>query len=571
MAKDILTIISYGIHHGLFRDTFKSSIEHFNYLECKDKSSIFSSLEGKDDSRLVILCNFNNNLKAEFDFIKLAGNVIKNAVIILLSENIKELHSELENDSFDKNLLLIKSSKDQIELMCQVQFLVQTLNNLLCTDSAKTDESEEHILKKVSFNDKKTRKINRKTIKALAPLQAPRVILLTKNEKQIEEQLGKLENENVSCTLMSSSELALSEMRKGVRQKQPYLAILTDESFDGMGLEVLTQVMKADKSLRSVRTILLGNDGSLDKGREGKVDHLLEESFSVNDLMEILNNEEVLANTKTKQDKKIKHKKVSNAGSQDAVNVLVVDDNAIVRRYMIAMLEKEKFPEIDVAENGEEAIQMARNKSYQFIFMDVFMPQMDGFEVAAEIRKFNTESVIVALSADSKDETKEKCLKSGMNEFLAKPISKQDLLTAMNNVTTSSEKLVGESHVVIDASCGGANEDCFVFNKISALETFGGDEKLLQEVVTKFLKTTPVKLEEIETAFKNKELEDLERVVAGLKGGTEYIGAERLKHAAHKIKLASENGEVDKLRGFINFLHEEYRDFEGLVKELYRT
>ena len=105
--------------------------------------------------------------------------------------------------------------------------------------------------------------------------------------------------------------------------------------------------------------------------------------------------------------------------------MLVVEDNEINQIVLQAILEPLKI-QLDFAENGKEALEMIKNKKYQVILMDHYMPVMDGVETTIEIRnmedQYYREIPIIALTADAVEGTKEQFYKIGMNDFLTKPV-----------------------------------------------------------------------------------------------------------------------------------------------------
>ena len=104
--------------------------------------------------------------------------------------------------------------------------------------------------------------------------------------------------------------------------------------------------------------------------------------------------------------------------------LLLVEDNILNQKLIFLNLIKFGF-KIDVANNGLEAIDKFRERKYNLILMDLMMPFMDGLEATQEIR--NIESVngghtpIIGLTANTYDADREKCLSSGMDEFMTKP------------------------------------------------------------------------------------------------------------------------------------------------------
>jgi CheY-like chemotaxis protein len=109
--------------------------------------------------------------------------------------------------------------------------------------------------------------------------------------------------------------------------------------------------------------------------------------------------------------------------------VLLAEDNAINSRVATRMLEKLGF-RVDVAVNGKEAVDMLEMLPYDLILMDCQMPTMDGYEATQEIRRCQGERgrvPIIAVTANSMEGDKERCLQAGMDDYIAKPI-KAELL-----------------------------------------------------------------------------------------------------------------------------------------------
>lgn len=114
------------------------------------------------------------------------------------------------------------------------------------------------------------------------------------------------------------------------------------------------------------------------------------------------------------------------------LRVLLADDNAINQRVAQRTLENQGC-HVDLAADGQEAVAMVQDFSYDLIFMDCLMPEMDGYEATAAIRHLEREygesrKPVIALTANALAGEREKCLEAGMDDFLPKPFSKQALL-----------------------------------------------------------------------------------------------------------------------------------------------
>jgi CheY-like chemotaxis protein len=109
---------------------------------------------------------------------------------------------------------------------------------------------------------------------------------------------------------------------------------------------------------------------------------------------------------------------------------LIVDDVKENRMILSRLLERQDFKTV-CAENGKLAIAQAQNNSFDIIFMDVMMPEMDGIEATREIRKNGYTGLIVAITAAVNEETR--CFESGMNDFITKPILFEPFIKKLQN------------------------------------------------------------------------------------------------------------------------------------------
>lgn len=122
------------------------------------------------------------------------------------------------------------------------------------------------------------------------------------------------------------------------------------------------------------------------------------------------------------------------------LSVLICDDSILIRKKLRSTLEKCKVKEIYEAENGNVAVEVAKEKTPDLILMDIVMPDKDGIEALEEIMTHNPNAkVVMASSAGTKDHLK-KALEKGAYDFLQKPIS----LEAITNLV---EKILKEGSV----------------------------------------------------------------------------------------------------------------------------
>ncbi|HSG68052.1 MAG TPA: response regulator [Bacteroidales bacterium] len=122
------------------------------------------------------------------------------------------------------------------------------------------------------------------------------------------------------------------------------------------------------------------------------------------------------------------------------LNILLAEDNEINQKIIQYSLTNAGY-KVDIAQNGQEAIEKYQSSAYDLVLMDVQMPLLDGFEATAHIRKMEAEGFnnhhipIIALTANAMKGDREKCLDAGMDEYLSKPFTPNDLINIIRSVT----------------------------------------------------------------------------------------------------------------------------------------
>jgi PAS domain S-box-containing protein len=121
-----------------------------------------------------------------------------------------------------------------------------------------------------------------------------------------------------------------------------------------------------------------------------------------------------------------------NEARRHDIRLLLAEDNRTNQLVATGMLRKLGYTNIDIAENGANAVMMASAGNYDIILMDCLMPQQDGYEATRELRRRGLTLPIVAVTANAMAEDIERCLQAGMNAHLAKPFRYQDLADTLD-------------------------------------------------------------------------------------------------------------------------------------------
>ncbi|WP_031480384.1 hybrid sensor histidine kinase/response regulator [Maridesulfovibrio frigidus] len=210
---------------------------------------------------------------------------------------------------------------------------------------------------------------------------------------------------------------------------------------------------------------------------------------------------------------------------------------------------------VDVAGDGAKVIRRFESGNYDLILMDIHMPIMDGYEATKHIRKLeknaNLEQVpIVALSAHNAQSHIDKCFAAGMNDCIAKPIRRSELIEVVKKWTDPVEQNCDLSTPPIDIE--------------KALYEFENDQEFLLEIVNSFLGVAARQFIEMDTAMKNGELLNVSRAAHAIRGGAANLCADPLAIAATTLETVAKEESPETA----NALKKVYEEFDILKKFL---
>jgi len=228
------------------------------------------------------------------------------------------------------------------------------------------------------------------------------------------------------------------------------------------------------------------------------------------------------------------------------LDILIVEDVEINREYEKEMLNNFFGISCDTASNGKEAVKKAKEHNYDAILMDMRMPVMDGIEATKEIRQFNKTVPIICMSANVYKEDKISAENAGMNDFIEKPLDKQDIeskLIKLINKEFTSQNNKEDNIATIALKNLEKN-----FEKDVATKLF---EKA-KESIEKYIKR-------VELNFSKKDIKELIEDFHALKGVLSNLELKELANTAGELQDIAQRGdflEIDKkYRGFIEKLY----------------
>lgn len=243
-------------------------------------------------------------------------------------------------------------------------------------------------------------------------------------------------------------------------------------------------------------------------------------------------------------------------GNKQNGRILLAEDY-ITNQQVVNMHLTSVGYRVDMAENGQKALEMAKKNTYDLILMDLEMPVMDGLDAARAIRHMearennpSTPSIpIIALTAHAFKGQEEKCRQAGMNDYMTKPIRRKPLLEKVSHWLKTSDRTVVEKR----SSLENTQHDSYTDTSFGApmdweraLEEFLGKQDILRKVSSEFCRTVRRQVTDIEHALETCNAEAVRKEAHAVKGGAANLTADALSAAAFRLEKIGQSGNLDE-------------------------
>ena len=253
------------------------------------------------------------------------------------------------------------------------------------------------------------------------------------------------------------------------------------------------------------------------------------------------------------------------------LSILLVEDNIVNQKVALKILEKLGY-KADVANNGLEAVENAKLKDYDLIFMDILMPKLGGIDATKmilEVFGAKKNPKIIAMTADTMMNDREACLNAGMNDYLNKPIRVEDLRAVLDKwKNIISDEVEVNLEKIKDEFVGTEiiNENNITF--ISEVQT-SADINFLIELFEIYIRDLPILVKEIDEAIKNNDFANLKFYTHKLKGSALTLGLESIANFCFELETAAANKILDdKVQDLNANLHEHINKVVEELKKL---
>ncbi|OIP78356.1 MAG: hypothetical protein AUK48_01865 [Oscillatoriales cyanobacterium CG2_30_44_21] len=387
---------------------------------------------------------------------------------------------------------------------------------------------------------------------------------------------------------------AIAVMRTALTEGDPYKLAILDMQMPELDGEMLGAQIKADTDLRDTKLIMLtslSQYGGINRVRDLGFEYYLVKPVKQSRLLEVLMDVVVMCEVNPSHSNYLQPNLpklsddsglASNSSSVQKfskLKILIAEDSPINQKVALHQLRSFGY-DADVAGNGKEALNLLEQIDYHLILMDCQMPELDGYETTQAIRGLDSDKnkvVIVAMTANAMKEDRDRCIMAGMDDYLSKPIRKEDLaqkLAEWEMVIFTESKLEPEPNEENEPA-EQVLESAVPLIDWSYINDIDSDEDFKNELLQTFCESTEPMLVQLSEAIASEDYIQVKRIAHFIKGSSANIGitsmaaiASSLEHLV--IDQATTSEDKIMLTSQMHQSHQKLQDLLLQVSQLIR-
>jgi two-component system sensor histidine kinase/response regulator len=381
-----------------------------------------------------------------------------------------------------------------------------------------------------------------------------RVLVVDDNASARKVMRGYLEQWGCRVEEAQAGAEALSALRHSAGAgADPFALVLVDLRMPGIdGWQLASEVI-ADQLLAGTKLILLTPEGlgsgeakmKLLKWFHGYLSKPVKRGALLAEVFRVMTIEYEPELAELEPVEELEEVPAASVGEQvpAGARILVVEDHEVNRQLFKTILEKLGH-QVVIAGDGLQAVEAAERERYDLIFMDIQMPNMNGYDATRKLREMGVQTPIIAVTASALQEEQKRALAAGMNHCLTKPFKKKDLVPILDQWLPEA----------------GSQPDPLAeaFDYLKAVDAFVGREDVVRNVLSAFLETVQEQIIRIAAALDEGGLAVLQQEAHSMKGGAWNLSAAALGEAACTLEEAAKAGDGEACRSAFATLQQEF-------------
>ncbi len=353
---------------------------------------------------------------------------------------------------------------------------------------------------------------------------------------------GMVTGWGMKSSVVDGGEAALSALRRSADQGQPFTLFLLDANMPEMDGFMLAELIGHEAQGATVMMLTSGGrKGDAARCREVGISAYLTKPVGQAELLSA-----IIATLNQAQEVPGEQPLVTRHSIREnraQLDILLAEDNVVNQHLTIRMLEKHGH-RVTLAVNGREGLAILRERAFDVVIMDVQMPEMDGFETTAAIRKHESAKglrrvPVIAMTAHAMKGDRERCLEAGMDDYVSKPIRPKDLFAAIDRQMGLAPPVAA----IPAAESAGTD----VFDMADVLTRFEGDKTAVAETVRLFLDECPRWRLGLRQAVARRDAARVTREAHNVKGALGSVGAHRATEVAGNLEDMGASSDFDSM------------------------
>ncbi len=341
-----------------------------------------------------------------------------------------------------------------------------------------------------------------------------------------------------------------------LKKSNPYKFILMDLRLPGMKGDEAAQIIRKDHSNEDLPIIMITAtdiNKATEKAKKVGITKVLgkplKQAILFETILNIFGHDSVV--------KQISEPDLSNEGIFENIKALLVEDNPINRQVAIQILKTTGMT-IESAVDGLDAVKMIAENSYDIVLMDIQMPRMDGYEATKAIRTELKlpDLPIIAMTAHAMRGDKEKCLQAGMDDYIPKPIDKNQMMSTIKaHLLPKPSSVKEDSGLKPEVSTIAKEADLSKYQQLDikeALERIGGDMDILISILNNFETYNSNFVNKLNPIIENNELKEAGDLAHNLKGSAANLSATALSKAALRLERSCRENKQENASAALN-------------------
>ena len=402
-------------------------------------------------------------------------------------------------------------------------------------------------------------------------LQDLRTLIINPNPDAIDILEEQLQYWGMDCIGTTRPEQAIDMLLEAKLANTPFDMVIIDIPLPKRNSLSLITTIKAEKKLLSLRILALIPLSQRHHEKEWRMSGanlcLIKPTRQAKLLLALTN---LMGRTSLNPQKSTITPRLS-FKSETPCHVLIAEDNVVNQKVILYILHKLGI-KADLATTGLDAVSAADKTTYDLILMDCQMPEMDGFEATKRIRKLEKSTTpskrvpIIAMTANAMPGDRKKCLMSGMDDYLKKPLHIADI----EGIIRQYIPLYNGGAETIAAPEHGDSQATIVppIDIGRVKRVFGQDQEIVQELLQLYLSSTQSSFERLQSAIEQQDGLIAARVAHEIKGASAYIAANEIKELSALLEQAAKLQDWGKVKDNFDELESAYIRVWGFVNDL---